>query len=143
MIEVNLQMLLYFHFYGKEFQSFIMVVNNIMLVELIQIIESLYGIIIILELKYIEFYQKLMLLENKLVFGTNLLFKDMLMIISMLSLEEMSLLVSLILLIQKEPLLIMNLVKALNCATSFMMEIVLVFLEEVYILIWGIIRKFM
>ena len=136
-------MLLYFHFYGKEFQSFIMVVNNIMLVELIQIIESLYGIIIILELKYIEFYQKLMLLEKKLVFGTNLLFKDMLMIISMLSLEEMFWLALLILIPYKELLLIMNSVKELNYAIFFMMEIVLVFLVEVYILIWGIIRKFM
>ena len=131
MIEVNLQMLLYFHFYGNEFQSFIMVVNNIMLVELIQIIESLYGIIIILELKYIEFYQKLMLLEKKLVFGTNLLFKDMLMIISMLSLEEMFWLALLILIPYKEPLLIMNSVKELNYAIFFMMEIVLVFLVEV------------
>ena len=136
-------MLLYFHFYGNEFQSFIMVVNNIMLVELIQIIESLYGIIIILELKYIEFYQKLMLLENKLVFGTNLLFKDMLMIISMLSLEEMFWLALVILSPYKELLLIMNSVKELNYAIFFIMEIVLVFLVEVYILIWGIIRKFM
>ena len=60
-IGLNSPMLLFSLLYGKVFQYSIMLENNIMLVVLIQITESLYGIIIIPNPHYINFQERPML----------------------------------------------------------------------------------
>ena len=67
----------------------------------------------------------------------------MLITTSMLSLEEMFWLVSLILNLAKEQLLIMNLKMGINCAIFYLMVIVLLLVEVESKLIWENIPKFM